>query len=157
MSRLFVDEDNAVQDLVNTIVRNVSKTSPDHSMLAVDLNANLSREIRLYRDENRQKLESVSQREATLSIFSCIERYCRQLQTVVRQTLTSCMETETVKSPTPSSPNSYNRDHRRPGQYSVSPSSTYPHTAFKKAQVHAAQVNVAQINVEPTIDPVESS
>ena len=60
MSRLFLDDDNSVQDLVNTIVRNVSTTSPDHSMLAIDLNANLSQEIRLYRIQQNEYTTSIS-------------------------------------------------------------------------------------------------
>ena len=153
MSRLFLDEDNAVQELMNTIVRNVSRTSPDHSMLAISLNDNLSKEIRLYRSVNKELLESLSQREATLSIFGCIERYCRQLQTVVRQTLSSSVEIESSKGAHASSMNKavasssltlspYRRQQTAPARYAVSPTSTYPHTSFKRAQIHSTQLSI---------------
>ena len=150
MSRLFLDDDNAVQDLVNTLVQNVSKTSQDHAMLAIDLNANLSQEIRLYRIQQSEYLASLSRRDATLNIFGCIERFCRKLQTVVRQTLSSSVESDAVKvayvsttnrAAAPSTLNSYNR-RQQPTRYVVSPTSTYPHTPFKRTQIHSAQLSV---------------
>jgi hypothetical protein len=152
MSRLFLDEDTAVQDLVNTLVYNVHKTSPGHSMLAIDLNTNLSKEIRAYRQDNKDELSLMNKRDATLSIFGCIEKYCRSLQTTVHQTLSAYTEAETTSMAVPSvaSPNSYSREQRRqqPTHYAASPSSTYPHTSFKKAQVHSAQVQAEIIGKE---------
>ena len=89
LSKVFIDDTTAVQDLVNTLVNNVSKTSNQHIQLAIDLRSKLKTLITQKRLEHRERLQAMDQHDVTLLVFSWIEQFARELQNEVRLSIPS--------------------------------------------------------------------
>jgi len=86
-SKVFIGDDNAVQDLVDTLVNNISITSVHHVHLGVEFRSEVTKVITEYMMENRDKLSMMTTRESTLCIFGCIERFARDLQNSIHISL----------------------------------------------------------------------
>ena len=72
-SKVFIGESSAVQDIVETLVANVSQTSTNHLQLAMDLRSKLTTMIKTKKLEQRERLQEMDLDDETLLVFSWIE------------------------------------------------------------------------------------
>jgi len=88
-SKVFIGEGSAVQDIVDTLVSNVSQTSFNHLQLAMDLRSKLTTLITTKRLEHRERLQEMDLNDETLLVFSWIEQLARDLQNEVKASMLS--------------------------------------------------------------------
>ena len=88
-SKVFIGESSAVQDIVDTLVANVSQTSTNHLQLAMDLRSKLTTMIQTKKKEHRERLQEMDLNDETLLVFSWIEQLARDLQNEVKASMPS--------------------------------------------------------------------
>jgi hypothetical protein len=85
--RLFMHDTNAVQDLVRILTRCIGNTGTDYAQKSADFNFNLSQRISQFGRDQDHSFHSLDRSEQNIRIFTVIEKYCRELQDCIRQTL----------------------------------------------------------------------
>ena len=85
--RLFMHDTNAVQDLVRILTRCIGNTGADYAQKSADFSFNLSQRISQFSRDQDHTFHSLDRSEQNIRIFTVIEKYCRELQDCIRQTL----------------------------------------------------------------------
>jgi hypothetical protein len=139
--RLFLLEDNVVQDLVKTLAGCIKNSGPAYAQTAADFHSAMSTRIKDFVRDQRDAFRSLDRQEQNIRIFAVIELYCRDLQDSLRQSFNINGQSLAMTSPA------------SPSYATTSPGKTYhtsssfrprglpsPTPSFKRVNVHSASL-----------------
>ena len=82
--RLFIKEENVVNDLVRTISVCIKNSGTDYTQKSVDFYSAVSARIQQFRQDQTSAFQDLDLQEQNIRIFAVIELYCRELQDNLR-------------------------------------------------------------------------
>ena len=139
--RLFLLEDNVVQDLVKTLAGCIKNSGPAYAQKAADFHSAMSTRVKDFVRDQRDAFRSLDRQEQNIRIFAVIELYCRELQDSLRQSFNINGQSLAMTSPA------------SPSYATASPGKTYhtsssfrprglpsPTPSFKRVNVHSASL-----------------
>ena len=138
--RLFIKEENVVNDLVRTItgcIKN-SGTGSDYTQQSVDFYSAVSARIQQFRQDQTSAFQDLDLQEQNIRIFAVIEMYCRELQDHLRLVFNSNGQSLAM---TPSAPT-----YASVPQSRSYPSSTVPPSYRSRPSIPYKRVNIHSIS-----------
>ena len=141
--RLFINDDNAVQELVKILTKCIWNTGNDYAQISVDFNFNVSQRVQAVGRDAGATFHAMSRAEKNIEIFTVIEKYCKELQDLIRQSIHQSQGLAITSPPTPT--------HSSVPTSKSYPSSSFrprgvPSPNFKRVHVHSAMMQATPAN-----------